>query len=1074
MHPSLKIFKLPNPGAIQGLFTIILLVLPATQLFAAECESVARLISLEGAVDYKTSGTENWQAASLEQGFCTGDALRSRRDSRAAIRMINDTLLRLDHSTAIIFTSVVQKEKSFLDLLKGAVHFISRTPRSLEINTPFLNAAIEGTEFVVTVKDDSTEVTVYEGIVFASNDFGGIDLTANQTGSAISDQAPVRITMAHPRDAVVWALYYPPLPSSQDQADKLAHQVIDAIVKNNIGQAGSLAEQAIEANPQSAAAFMAQSYVDQARFDIPLALENSRKAAILAPQDAITQARLAEVLLMTGDTKTAKATAAKAAQLDPSLAHTHTVLGFSSLRDVNLDDAAKAFDKAIQLDSAAPLPRLGSGLVKIRRGDLKAGREEIETAALLDPNNALLRSYLGKAYYEEKRSKLASEQFALAKELDPNDPTAWFYESILLQSENRPVEALQAQQNAIALNNNRGVYRSRQLLDQDEAARNTASARIFSDLGFEKLAIAEGAKALAHAPDNFSAHRFMADINATQPQRDLAVESDLLQSKLLQPLTAHSLRPQLSDLQLADGPARFSFNEFNPLLTASGPSLLVDGFVAENNTWGEDLIASYLHNRFSITLGQYHYESDGFREIDWLEKDTLTVFVQFDATPDTMLQIEYSDDEQENGDLNLHHFESDNDPGFQNEATTETNRIGLRHSLSNNSIFLGSYTKTEKDSENLATNMFPGQAKNLAMNVETFRDMEFQWIQSYTNNKLIIGAISMDRDAEFVAAVNAPFGQFISSQDIQNNYKSFYVYNYFQVSPGINLTLGASYSDFKLDKTTATQNPLLPIPEPDVENEQNADQINPKLGIVWELSDKTTIRATLFRDIPKSAFSVTLEPTQIVGFNQAFNDFASLVVQDAKRAGIALDHQFERKTSAGISYLYSDLESFVLAEAPENNKIFDSNQKLLTAYFYYIATQNFSFRTEYVYTEFKEPGDSIVTIIRKLKTHQLPVGLNYFYSDFLSASIVGTYYKQDGIFANDEVGEDSFWLVDGSFSFHLPGRKGKLSLGIKNLFDTSFKYEDRENNTFINPDQSNNFFELSPERLIYGKFSLIF
>ena len=83
--------------------------------------------------------------------------------------------------------------------------------------------------------------------------------------------------------------------------------------------------------------------------------------------------------------------------------------------------------------------------------------EETEIAASLDPNNSLFRSYLGKAYYEEKRGKTASTQFSMAKELDPNDPTPWFYDAILKQSVNRPVEALHDLQKSISLNDNRAV-----------------------------------------------------------------------------------------------------------------------------------------------------------------------------------------------------------------------------------------------------------------------------------------------------------------------------------------------------------------------------------------------------------------------------------------------------------------------------------------------------------------------------------------------------------------------------------------------------------------------------------------
>jgi len=153
---------------------------------------------------------------------------------------------------------------------------------------------------------------------------------------------------------------------------------------------------------------------------------------------------------------------------------------------------------------------------------LKEGRSEIEIAASLDPDNSLIRSYLGKAYYEEKRDKKASNQLAMARELDPLDPTPWFYDAIRKQTINRPVEALQDLQKSIELNDNRAVYRSRMLLDEDLAARSASLGRIYSDLGFQQLALVEGWKSVNADPANYSAHRFLADSYAALPRHEIA------------------------------------------------------------------------------------------------------------------------------------------------------------------------------------------------------------------------------------------------------------------------------------------------------------------------------------------------------------------------------------------------------------------------------------------------------------------------------------------------------------------------------------------------------------------------
>lgn len=1063
------------------LFLIFILVF-SQQLFSAECSHVAQVVSLEGSAEKKRDGQETWQQVVLDDQFCAGDAIRTLHNGRAAVRLTNDTLLRLDRDSALTFTHVGKATPSLLDLLRGAVHFISRTPKSLEVKTPYVNASIEGTEFVVRIRNQATEVTVLEGAVVAANEAGLIDLSANQAARASADQQPVRIEVVKPFEAVVWALYYPPLPEAPGKADTLAQEAIKAIVQNRLEEATELAKQALQQDSQSAAAYMAQSYVNQAMFDIPAALANSKKAAELAPQNALAQARLAEVWLMTGHTRSAREAANQAITINPELSLAHTVLGFASLRDINLNAAKTAFEKAIALDSAAPLPHLGLGLLEIRQGALESGRERIETSVLLDPNNALLRSYMGKAYYEEKRNDLAYQQFAIAKELDPNDPTAWFYESILLQSENHPVEALQAQQQAIKLNDNRGVYRSRQLLDQDEAARNTASARIYTDLGFEKMAIDKGATALSQAPDNFSAHRFMADINATQPQRRLAVDSDLLQSKLLQPLNAHTLRPKLSNLQLADGPARLSYNEFNPLFTQTGPSLLFDGFVAGNDTWGEDFIVSYLHDRFSINLGQFHYESDGFREFDWLEKDTVTAFAQLNITPETTIQIELSEDDQENGYLNQHFFPDDFAiTDFTADGERSSVRLGIRHQISPNSIIIGNAQRSDNTIEQqFGTGFFSSHS----LAEEEIDNGELQWLKTYGDIKTVIGGNLTEFDSD--TSEEIVFAAELNQTTFSQEYDRIYMYTYFPIGQTVDLTIGAAYTTFEETLRTRIFTPtgdVITLPADEIDD----DQINPKLGASWQVLPTTTLRLAAFRESRRFDEDATLEPTQVTGFNQIYNDFSSDVIVDSKRYGLAIDHKINSNLFTGASVLHADLESSVQTlnerTMTVEQKVLGTNQNLTEAYLYFIPSNKINLKIELDYEDYQGQKEAFAPNILSLKTYRLPIGIKYRYSDKISIELLATYYEQKGkyqvldeFFMPSEIdGNDEFWLFDTSFTYNLPNRMGKLSLGAKNLFDTTFNYEDRINNSaFLSSDKDTNFYELSQERILYGKLILRF
>jgi tetratricopeptide (TPR) repeat protein len=250
-------------------------------------------------------------------------------------------------------------------------------------------------------------------------------------------------------------------------AESLALRSIIALAGNDKPKALDLAQQATTRQPQSPVAWTALSYVRQAEFDLDAALQAARKAAKLDPDNGLARAREAELLAALGRRREAREAASAAATLNPRLSRVWALQGYAQLSEMDYGEAARSFRKAIDLDNADPLPRFGLGLAKIRAGDLDSGTADLEIAANLDPNDALTRSYLGKAYYEQKNSKVAGTEFETAKQLDPNDPTPWFYGAIKKQTDNREVEAVQDMRKAIELNGDRGVYRSKQMLDDD-------------------------------------------------------------------------------------------------------------------------------------------------------------------------------------------------------------------------------------------------------------------------------------------------------------------------------------------------------------------------------------------------------------------------------------------------------------------------------------------------------------------------------------------------------------------------------------------------------------------------------
>jgi Flp pilus assembly protein TadD len=557
----------------------------------------AKLVSLQGRLSVDTQGKGQWQPAHLDDSFCEGSRIQVDAYSRASILLPDQIILRLDEGTVLTLNGIDNNKPTLLALLKGFVHFISRTPKHLEITSPIANAGPEGTEFAMRVDAQNAELWVYEGGVQFFNPHGSVHLLPGQAAQAHTGQAPSPQLTIKPQDAVNWALYYPPIlpypqtltgmdteishaiqqfrqghsdvalsalanlpPDKQtayylkvraamllsvgreqwarqdintllikqpNDADALALQSVLALTQNRKDEAYQLAKQAIASDGKSATAYSALSYAEQGRFALDNALTAAQHATQLAPHDAMTWARQAELELALGLTSQSAKTAQHAISLDANLERTQTVMGFAELLHTDTDTALQRFTQAVRLDSSAPLARLGLGLTKIRQGDLAQGRQDLEIAAILDPNNSLIRSYLGKAYYEEKRNALAGEQFDLAKLRDPKDPTPYFYEAIKKQTENRPVEALEELQKSTALNDNRAVYRSKQLLDQDKAIRGTSVARIFNTLGLEKRALVEASKSLSLEPADASSHRFLSDAYVNIPRQGIAHVSEL-------------------------------------------------------------------------------------------------------------------------------------------------------------------------------------------------------------------------------------------------------------------------------------------------------------------------------------------------------------------------------------------------------------------------------------------------------------------------------------------------------------------------------------------------------------------
>jgi len=1019
------------------------------------------VVSIQGKVEVRKQDASNsaWQPVGLQQTYCLGDTIRVKANSRAAVELHNDTILRLNQNTTLVLSGP-KKEVSWLDLLKGSLHSISRVPRSLKIKTPFVNAGVEGTEFLVSVDTDNTLVGVIEGKVVVDNEFGRILLAKDQSAITYKGQAPVLRLDIKPTDSVQWSLYYPSLNvvelkpaedlirvgqvdaaeallAGKSSAEALALRSVIAIARNNKDEALKFAQQAIQTNSKSVAAHLSHSYALQAMFDLPAAKAAAQQAIEQDGQHAVAWARLAELQLSLSELDQGLASARRAVELQPELGRTQTILGFAHLLQYETARAKQAFNRSIELDSADPLARLGNGLATIREGDLKQGRREIEIAASLDTSNALVRSYLGKAYLEEKRNKLAADQFALAKQMDPNDPTPWLYDALRKQGENNPVDALRDMQKSIVLNHNRSIYRSKLSIDNDVAAGLSNIGLIFSELDMTSNSLLSQWKAINEEPNNAAPHRSLAAMYNNLPRHEIARVSESLQAQMLGRFLTKSdtARYSESSLGIQDNYSsrQNGLHEYGNLFLKEGSQFNIMAGSGSQSTRTDELSVTGISGNTSYAASQYHYGTDGYRNNNDLEHDLYNALLQVNPTSKDSLQFEFRKKKTLNGDIQQRFGDGNFSSDYRRSLNSDLYRFGYIHDANLNSKFLASiYGVNRKES---IFDIIPGVPFNaetsISSDIENITS-ELQWRYSGGDLKWITGVSYFDESSNAVNNIRfllggVPVGALppflVDSGQIQKN---AYLYFYQNIKNNIALTYGVSLDDVELPYY------------------EDNNQVNPKLGILWDVTDSLSMRMAAFKYSKRALSSnQTLEPTNIAGFNQLYDEVNAT---SSKNYGIGMDYNYSAGLKMGVEFKRRENE-IPTPITLTTSGIANTKELLHHAYINWLPEDLFTLSLEYFYENFSRPIDLTLPVDIKepknFRTHRVPLTLGYYPNARSSFKLKVQYVNQNGVkMDNIRQPESDFWISDISWHYKIPKSTGGINFSINNIFDQNFNYQD--------------------------------
>lgn len=1113
---------------------------------ATDCElTQARLESIHGEAQIKRGPSASWQNVALGTVLCPADSIRVGENSRALLVMKSEkgdrTTIRLDSFSTLTIGSHQQNQSADVTLESGVAHFLSRLSRSFLIATPFVNAGIEGTEFVVAVSPDRTRVTVLEGLVRASNQAGSVLVRPGQAALALRGNQPVLEAIVEPFAAVEWAIHFPlesvtslkldaealgdpkhrqalsksvdaykngdaptalqelkilsdqekdlpnilfyrsllhlgtgdsaeatrllqrlqeKSPSSSLYARSLALQSLHEVLSNNPESGLKLAEEAFQREPNNLANVLALSYAQQALFRLEEALATVASAQDAGLVDVHLLIRRAELLLGKGDTSEAHAFAVQATELAPRHDKAWSIRGFTELAMQERDEARNSFQTAHELDAGSPLTRLGKALLNIREGRLSEGRDLLEQAVSLDPLRSLPRSYLGKAYYEEHQEKEAREQYNLAKELDPHDPTPWFYEAMLDITENKPVEAVRALETSRDLNDNRIPYRSRLLLDEDRAGRSAALGRAYELLNFERLAFLEGTRGLLAAPDEYASHRLLADSYSVLPRHDVARVSELLVSQLLQPLNLRPLQPQLSESSLGIlrgvSSTATSFNEFFPLFERDNVAVQVNGLFGSNNTSGDDVLLSAIEGPVSFSFGQFHYETDGFRQNQDQKNNLYNVFAQTELSHTTSLQFEYRYKESNEGDL-IQRFDPDNYARTRDiEEEGHTYRVGLKSDLTPHLTLLGSgIGRTQEGTFSETLDPFGlSQVRTDEESLMGEMRLDGRWSQlTFTTG----GGFTTKELAQ--ANQIADFA--LPAEDFTTDHSNGYIYT--TVHPLAEISVIGGLSADKFEDPLGSGLTL------------ERDSLSPKVGVLIEPIKGTTFRSAWFQALKRTLISdQTLEPTQVAGFNQFYDDPNGT---KARRYGVGVDQELTRELRFGTEWSKRELNlaylEIVDLEGNAAVQSADWNEDLIQSYLYWAPHPQFTSSLVHTYEDFdRRDGTSSFQGLESfvdVNTHTTTLRLQTQHPTGLIFFIEGVGVQQSGAFQNINTAEvhsdgNFFFLGNTGIGYRLPQRRGLMSLELRNMFDKDFQFQETD---ISSP-------RFAQDRALFGRIRLFF
>jgi Flp pilus assembly protein TadD len=297
---------------------------------AQSITGTATVLEAQGAAEARANAQAPWTRLRASQVLQPGQSLRTGPRGRVALLLSDRTQIRLNENTQVDIQAIEPAPRGAgqtkFRQMRGQAWVQSKTPpKNLQWETPTAIAGLRGTDWEMSVAEDgASTLSVFSGAVALSNDFGRVDVLANEQARAEPGKAPVKMLVRNLKDRIQWV--------SAQRLDPLRQIVLES--------------------------------------DDPSALR--ARLAALSGQDAATQARRGASLADLGQWPEAERAFRAALQLEPGLRAAQLGMAYASLRRGDLAEADTWLARA-KGESPDADWRLAEAARRIAGGDVDAG-----------------------------------------------------------------------------------------------------------------------------------------------------------------------------------------------------------------------------------------------------------------------------------------------------------------------------------------------------------------------------------------------------------------------------------------------------------------------------------------------------------------------------------------------------------------------------------------------------------------------------------------------------------------------------------------------------------------------------